>query len=526
MNHMAALTDLESERRRIQAALDGARPPAERNARGQFATPPALARQIAAEAARRLERTPISFLEPAIGTGAFYAATLDQLGTERISRAVGFEIDPTHVNHANSLWNDHGLSVYDADFTAAQPPASDRNRFDLIISNPPYVRHHHLSRETKARLRDASQAATGVRLSGLAGLYCHFMLLSHAWMRPAALGLWLVPSEFLDVNYGEQLKQYLLNSVSLQRIHRYDSEDVQFADALVSSAVIILSNTVPSEDDRIEMSLGGPLDSPRETRMVSRDEVRRTPKWTSLPTRRISPNGRALPTLGDLFTIKRGIVTGGNSFFVVNAETVRTRRLPKRFLTPMLPGPRDLAESEVRAGQHGLPLVAEPRFLINCDLPPEEVQRRFPNLWRYLQEGEETVGARYLCRHRTPWYRQEDRPPAPLLCTYMGRSGANGRSPFRFVLNHSQAVAPNVYLTMYPRPPLSDAIARDPDLLRAIWRHLNDIDPQTMIAAGRTYGGGLHKIEPRELAALPLADSPIELGRDTGRRGAGADQRR
>lgn len=95
----------------------------------------------------------------------------------------------------------------------------------------------------------------------------------------------------------------------------------------------------------------------------------------------------------------------------------------------------------------------------------------------------------------------------------MGRAGANGRSPFRFVLNHSQAVAPNVYLTMYPRPPLADAVARDPELLRDIWQRLNEIDPQTMIAAGRTYGGGLHKIEPRELAALPLEDFPIDANR-------------
>ena len=514
---MAALADLESERQQIQAALDGVCSPAERNARGQFATPPALARQIAKEAARRLGSDSVAFLEPAIGTGAFYAAVLNQLGPERISRAVGFEIDPTHVNHAIALWNDQGLTVYDADFTAAQPPVSDRNRFDLIISNPPYVRHHHLSRETKARLRNASQAAAGVRLSGLAGLYCHFMLLSHAWMRPGALGLWLVPSEFLDVNYGEQIKRYLLDSVALQRIHRYDSEDMQFADALVSSAVVVFSNRVPSNDDQVEMSLGGPLESPRDARMVDRDELRRSRKWTSVPVQqRTAAQGPRL-TLGDVFSIKRGIVTGDNSFFVVDAETARERGLPPEFLTPILPSPRELDGDEVQADEDGLPLLAEPRFLIHCDLPPEQVRRQVPRLWDYLREGEPTVSSRYLCRHRTPWYRQESRPPAPLLCTYMGRSSADGRGPFRFVLNHSCATAPNVYLAMYPRPAVQEAIARDPELLRVIWRRLNDIDPQTMIASGRVYGGGLHKIEPRELASVPLDDFPIEVGGDGGR---------
>lgn len=121
MSCVVTLTDLESERRRIQAALDGARPLAERNARGQFATPPALARQIAAEAARRLGRDPVAFLEPAIGTGAFYAAILEQLGTERISRAVGFEIDPTHVNHAISL---SGTTTASPSTTPISPPRS------------------------------------------------------------------------------------------------------------------------------------------------------------------------------------------------------------------------------------------------------------------------------------------------------------------------------------------------------------------------------------------------------------------
>ena len=71
---------------------------------------------------------------------------------------------------------------------------------------------------------------------------------------------------------------------------------------------------------------------------------------------------------------------------------------------------------------------------------------------------------------------------------------------------------------MYPREQLRDAIERDPNLLRAVWRQLNEIDPQTMLHAGRVYGGGLHKIEPRELASVPLDDFPIALSPATDQR--------
>jgi hypothetical protein len=38
-------------------------------------------------------------------------------------------------------------------------------------------------------------------------------------------------------------------------------------------------------------------------------------------------------------------------------------------------------------------------------------------------------------------YYQEDRPPPPLLCTYMG-GATNGRKPFRFLLKRECPVCP------------------------------------------------------------------------------------
>ena len=46
----------------------------------------------------------------------------------------------------------------------------------------------------------------------------------------------------MDVNYGKAVKHYLLSRVTLLHIHRFDPNDVQFADALVSSAVVWFRN--------------------------------------------------------------------------------------------------------------------------------------------------------------------------------------------------------------------------------------------------------------------------------------------
>ena len=42
-----------------------------------------------------------------------------------------------------------------------------------------------------------------------------------------------------------------------------------------------------------------------------------------------------------------------------------------------------------------------------------------------------------------------------------------------------------------------------PELKRQVWELLNEICPQAMLREGRVYGGGLHKLEPKELGERP-----------------------
>ncbi len=503
---MKDISPIEVRRLQEQARLDALKTALERNKWGQFATPPGLARSLARYALRQMRGEPIRFLDPAIGTGSFFSALRSESSPEEIASAVGIELDPLFAEGARSLWTPSGLRVIEGDFT--RQPTPDQ-RFSLILTNPPYVRHHHLRAEEKDRLKARLAASLRMEISGLAGFYCYFLLLAHEWMEDHGLAVWLIPSEFMDVNYGSVLRRYLAESVTLLHVHRFRPEDVQFTDALVSSAVVVFRKSPPPVGHCIRFSLGGSVEAPACEAHVPLATIVRSGKWTQFPDGRASQRDGE-PTLGDLFSIKRGVATGANNFFILTDGEAGYWDIPRAFLRPILPSPRYLDGSIIDAAADGDPEVSPRLYLLDCTEPECEIEARWPRFFDYLQQGRaKNIHTSYLTSRRAPWYSQEKRPPAPFLCTYMGRS-INGKGPFRFVWNRSQATAHNVYLMLYPKGQLRDALDKNPELQGDVFRALQRIRPEELISEGRVYGGGLHKVEPMELAqiaASPLIES-------------------
>jgi hypothetical protein len=492
---------IEGSRQAEQTRLDGLKTAAERNKWGQFATPFALALSLARYAHKTLGEERLRFLDPAIGTGSFYSALSQVVPATRIEGATGIELDPLFAEAAKNFWGKRGggLHVIEGDFTKQKPP---ERRFNLVLTNPPYVRHHHLDSNVKERLKAQLARSLQMEISGLAGLYCYFLLLCHDWMEEQGLAIWLVPSEFMDVNYGVTLRRYLTERVTLLHIHRFCPTDVQFTDALVSSAVLVFRNTQPLPGHRVRFSFGGEIENPSTDAFVPLDVLRHSRKWTQFPAR-TNFESTDEPTLGNLFVIKRGLATGSNSFFILSDEETKTWHIPRRFLKPILPGPRYLTADIIDARADGVPIVSPQLYLIDCTEAEEKIKASWPRFYAYLQKGrEEDIHVSYLASHRAPWYSQEQRPPAPFLCTYMGRS-ANGKHPFRFIWNRSDATAHNVYLMLYPRSRLQEALNNHPELAAKVFEALRSVKASQFISEGRVYGGGLHKVEPKELAQIP-----------------------
>ena len=540
------INEIEIKRLEIQRQLNLKKTRAERNRSGQFATPAVLAMDILHYAKSLLtQEDDISFLDPAIGTGAFVYALYRSFSQKQITKAVGYEIDPLYANAAYNLWKDTSLQINVTDFTKAEPPNKNKDKYNLLVCNPPYVRHHHLSKEEKQRLQKTTEEASGIRVSEQSGLYCHFLWISHKWLADDGLAAWLIPGEFMSVNYGQQVRNYLLNQVTLLRVHCFAPDDVQFTDALVTSSIIWFKKSLPPIHHSIDFSYGGPLTNPETISAVPLNILRQARKWNLLS---IAANAQApinqspkllLSThtkekekgyillqqhtstnlqpetaqkgykLADFFDIKRGLATGANDFFLLNQQKIIDYHIPEEFLKPILPSSRYLLADEIKADNQGNPILEKPLFLLACNFAENVIKTTYPFLWKYLQLGiERGIDKTYLCSHRTPWYSQEKRSAPLFVYSYMGRQASKNSSPFRFILNYSKAIATNSYYVLYPKKNLQEAIDKDDKILIKLWEKLKNLPLESLLIEGRTYGGGLHKMEPKELANVLIENWP------------------
>lgn len=491
----------ENERLQLQDALDSERSPEERNKWGQFATPPALADDIMRYALSLCDEEPVSFLEPSSGSGSFISALYRNLSESGQAESVsGIELDPRFAEVARNLWGPFGAEIFEGDFLTENPVAD--GSVSLLVANPPYSRHHHLSSDQKAVYRVEAERHLGITPSGLSGLYLYFILRAHQYLKEGAISAWLIPSEFLDVNFGRELKHYLKEKVTLRRIHRFEPDDEKFADAMVTSSVVVFENRVPSGDEAIELTSGGTVTAPARMVALSRDDLPFEAKWTPAFSGKSIIRDVAVPRFDSFFKIRRGIATGGNKFFVLPREKIEELGIWSANVVPMMPASRYLKSNVVETDRDGFPSNVPQLGLLSTQATEDTIEDVDPRLAGYFASASETVRNGYLVRSRNPWYKQEHRDPAPFLLTYMGRSRDVEAKPFRFILNKSKAIATNGYLMIYPIGPLQAALDRELTTLEDIHEVLLSITADDLRDGGRVYGGGLHKVEPKELAAM------------------------
>ena len=492
---MKKIDTLEMARYDLQTKLDAGKSSLERNILGQFHTPWDLACILAKYAKENIKRKDIKFLDPAFGTGTFYSALIKN--NANVSNAQAYEIDPYYAKPTQELWGNCNVNITIGDFLLEKP----KPEFDLLICNPPYVRHHHINQDLKFNYKRLSEENSGIKVSGLSGLYCHFVMRSDAWLRENGLAIWLIPSEFLDVNYGSAVKQFLLDNVDTIRIHKFDPENVQFSDALVTSSVVVFRKKSENQASTIEFTYGD-FEKPSFTKKVSANSLSCKDKWAKyFKKEQIIQSGQVF---GDLFKIRRGIATGANDFFILGEDVVKNNKIPAEFLKPILPSPRNLKTNIINSDSSGVPSNVARNFLISTVSTIEEIRSKSIWLANYLESGSETIANGFLCKGRTPWYAQESRQPSIFLSSYMGRCRKDGDSPIRFFWNRSKAIGTNSFLMIYPTASAFEIFGESEFSQEKMFKCIQAVTNTSIFDQTRSYGGGLFKLEPKELQKVRI----------------------
>lgn len=476
-------------------------------------TPPELAQEIAAYALKLLGDVPIDFGDPAVGTGAFFAALLKVGRRDSIKSAIGIDISQKQVEAARWRWKSKDMEVREGDYLHM----GELPQRNFILANPPYLRHQGIKADYKHELRERASLDIGIRVSALSGQYVYFILLSHKWMAPGAIAAWLIPSEFMQTDYGKALRYYFSKKVQLIRIHQFDNDNPQFENAEVLPCVVVFRNIVPTPDNKVIFSLGGSLKSPNSTEKVGEDRLHPESKWR-IQRRTIIERDDTYVKLGDLFSVRRGIATGANSFFVLERDKAKELGIPDIALRPILPKAMNLSSDIVKRKKDGHPNVERQLCVLDSSLSEVEIAEKYPLMMQYLKKGrDEGVLNGYLVSRRSPWYKQEQREPAQFLCTYMGKAHA-GKPAIRFIWNKSNAIATNTYLLLYPHTAILKLMKKKPAIAEAIFQLLKASSWQAVGEFSRQHAGGLSKIEPKELQEVWLGPVPQEILEITNKR--------
>jgi len=454
---------------------------------GQFFTPgevaASLVKWVAPNPATRL-------LDPSCGDGAFL---------RHHKKSVGIELDPAHAWQARE--NAPSALVHCGDFFVWA--GETRERFESIAGNPPFIRYQSFSGTTRAQALSAA-SLMGADFSALTSSWAPFILVAAGLLRPGGRMAFVVPAEIGHANYAKVLIEALCQHFSAVRIVACRRK---LFPEISEDCWLLYCDGYGGRSEGIGLNVVDEF-TPSSTPPAANREVPLS-DWRSM-------GGRLRPFLlsdgalslyqnmnrsedvrrfGELASANIGYVSGANDFFHLRPSEVDQLGIPRDVLRVTIRKASQLPDDRVDATVVERWIAAdEPVFLLNLkgiDPLPESVRR-------YLaSERAGEVRTAYKCRTRTPWYAVPDvKVPDGFLTVMNGRSAA-------LVKNDAGCVCTNSLHAVRLRE------GADFLQLQEGWK-----SPLAELGAeieGHPLGGGMLKLEPKEVAQIPIPGKRFRL---------------
>ncbi|KGP74217.1 HsdM family class I SAM-dependent methyltransferase [Pontibacillus yanchengensis] len=471
---------------------------------GQYFTPPNIASLMISWIAGC---NPSSVLDPAVGLGIFPSMYHSVDEVAHTSWDV-YDIDEAMVQCTKDrLDSSETIHFHQADFLEEDW----EQMYDAVIANPPYLKmstHQH-----KQAILSNFEEQLGLRLPGNTNMYNLFLLKGLHQLEKGGRAAFIVPSEFLNADYGKKIKQYLLDQKLLKYVVITDFQQNWFEDAITTSVILLCERN--SSNDPVEfISMYSQEDLPNVHTYIaaqmdttqplgkrySLDTLDATKKWRSYYQPSILRGLQHVKPFTEFGYATRGIATGANDFFCLRKSDIQGRHLSSSYWIPCITKAQQV-KTPFFTNEHWQGLFEQHAPVTLLNLQPDKMLD--DSIINYIQYGEtHQFHLRYLTKHRSPWYKAEVRDPAPIWFRTFNRT------KLQFVRNEAGIV----HLTPFHSIYIHEKYQQDIPIIMAYF--LTDIAEEILKESRREYGQGLVKFEPNDLNQSYVFDFDILTKRE------------
>lgn len=480
-----------------------------RKLRGGYYTPTELARFLVTWG---LTDNVQHILEPSCGDGNFVLALLEQMERSHapVTSITAIELMSEELGRARMRAEKFGLNGTriewrNQDFFAAYGQLRQKNQYDLIIGNPPFIRFQHFDEQSRS-LAFGHLRRAGYNPTKLANAWSAFVQLSIELLREDGRLAMVVPAELLQVKYAGELRDRLATKfkhIVIVGFRQLVFPEIQQEVVLLladgkressSTACDIHTIDVRNENDLLTFNR---LDD--AVAHVAAKHTRAGMKWTALfldgdvySALDQAERATGLTALGDWAEVDVGIVTGRNAFFVLSDQQ-RNDFQAASFTTPIVGRTNAFKSTRFDRNDFGDYAVRHPSFLLNLNGVP---QHAIPQaIQDYIRSGEhEGIHLGYKCRMRKRWF---DVPSIYVPNAFLFRQ--IHRFPL-LVANEAKATSTDTIHRV--------RVKHGVDIRLLATTFFNSLTLAWAEVCGRSYGGGVLELEPREAEELPVCYNP------------------
>lgn len=422
------------------------------------------------------KRGRVKILDPAFGLGVF-SRSLYKLNTK--IRVEGYDIDKTIYTYANENFNKQGYNVNIKNENYIT--ASWTEKYDGIICNPPYLKFHDYDNAT---LIPIVNQKLHTRLNGFTNIYTLFLLKSIFQMKRGGRMAYIIPSEFLNSDYGVEVKRFLLQSGALRHVIIVDFTQCAFVDALTTACILLCENNDNSDNIHFSnINNIADLDSSlTEYKTFASYQLNPEIKWKQYYDDTWSSNYKDLVPFSTFAKVTRGIATGANDYFTFKMSKIDSYNIPENSFLQCICHAADV-QTLIFTEDDYVNLVNRDKtvFLFNGSAYEKDF-----SVNNYIRLGEKNgVDRKYLTASRIPWYAIENRKPSPIWVSVFNRNG------LRFVRNKAGVYNLTTFHCVYNIGEI------DTDILFAYL--VTNVAKDIFGDNSRQYGNGLVKFEPNDL---------------------------